>query len=291
MLWLLFAGATAFFESCKDIFSKKSLQNLDAIFVATALNFFTVLFLSPLLFFIEIPEIGQPFWVALVGGGVGNAIAFSLLMKAIQLSDLSKVMPLTSFTPLFLLVTSPLIVGEYPSQLGIIGIIFIVTGAYFLNINQRKAGFFAPLKALGNDTGTRCALAVAFIWSLNSNFDKLGLQNSSPLFWIICVYAVITLLLFPVALFRAANFKQVRGKTLRNLAVMGLFNGLTVSCQMTALSLTLVAYVISIKRTSTILSVFWGRLFFQETGLRERLLGASIMVLGVFAIAFSQTIG
>jgi len=45
-----------------------------------------------------------------------------------------------------------------------------------------------------------------------------------------------------------------------------------------------VDYVIAVKRISAVLSVFWGRLIFKEKEIRERVLGATIMVLGVFII-------
>lgn len=302
MLWLFLASATAFFDSCKDVFSKRSLYHIDSILATSALYIFTVLFLSPLLLFIPIPEIGDQFFLALVGSGIGNAIAFSLLMRAIQLSDLSKVLPLTTFTPLFLLITSPILIGEFPNKLGVIGVIFIVTGAYVLNLRKLQGGWLSPFKALGEDPGTRIALLVAFIWSFNGNFDKLGVMNSSPLFWVVVSHFVVMLLLLPFAIIRYMRTGKIHNTDvatvetsflfylLPNLAIMGFFNALMVSCQMSALDLTLVAYVISVKRTSTILSVFWGYFLFQEKGLKERLLGAGIMVFGVFAIAFSQTL-
>jgi uncharacterized membrane protein len=45
-----------------------------------------------------------------------------------------------------------------------------------------------------------------------------------------------------------------------------------------------VAYVISIKRTSVIISILFGYLIFKEKGIKERLLGAVIMVIGVLFI-------
>jgi uncharacterized membrane protein len=48
-----------------------------------------------------------------------------------------------------------------------------------------------------------------------------------------------------------------------------------------------VDYVIAVKRISAVLSVFFGvRLIFEEKEIKERVLGAVIMVLGVFIIIF-----
>src|SRR3989338_4529525 len=151
MVWLLFAFLTAFFESLKDVFSKKSLENCDEYVVAWSLRFFALLFLIPLLFFIEIPSwqsLGLQFWVALFIAGFLNVIATILYMRAIKSSDLSITVPMVTFTPLFLLITSPLIVGEFPNSMGLIGVLLIVVGSYMLNIKQRHQGYFAPFKVL-----------------------------------------------------------------------------------------------------------------------------------------------
>jgi uncharacterized membrane protein len=72
---------------------------------------------------------------------------------------------------------------------------------------------------------------------------------------------------------------------LKKLVPIGFFCALTVIFQMLAVSLTLVAHVIAIKRTSTMMSVLWGFLVFKEAGFKERLLGASIMIAGVLLIS------
>lgn len=64
----------------------------------------------------------------------------------------------------------------------------------------------------------------------------------------------------------------------------GFISSLGTLAQMTAVSLTLVPYVIAIKRTSTIMSTIAGRLIFKEKNIKERLLGVVIMVIGVVLI-------
>jgi len=284
MVWFIFAFLTALFEATKDVFSKKSLKDIDEYVVAWSLPFFALPFLLPLLLFTKIPALGEQFWLALFTGGSLYAITLILYMKAIKSSDLSITVPMLTFTPLFLLITSPLIVGEFPSIFGLTGIFLIVTGSYLLNINKETQGYFAPFKALLKEKGPRLMLAVAFIWSITSNIDKIGLQNSSPLFWVIAVDAFVALLLFPLCKSRGSGKTTQVHANLRALLKVGLFGGLTSVCQMTAISLTLVAYVISIKRTSAIMGVLFGYLVFKEKGIRERLVGVIVMVLGVLFI-------
>ena len=291
MTWLLLSLTTAFFESLRDVFNKKAGITIDPYTIACSLSLFTAVFLFPLVLAKGIPTPGKYFWYSLLIDSVLNAIAYVLFIKAISLAELSKVAPLTSFTPLFLLFTSPILLGEFPNIMGLVGVLAIVGGAYLLNLQEGKKRWLEPLVGLMRETGSQLMLTVAFIWSLTSNLDKIGIQNSAPIIWVFSVYLSITIILLPwVFLKQTSSISQLRrsGKT---LVTIGLLNAVTVASQMTALTLTLVAYVIAIKRTSTVFSVIFGALIFQEQGFKARLLGTSIMLLGVIAIALSKTLG
>jgi uncharacterized membrane protein len=286
MLWLILSILTALFQSLKDVFSKIGLKSVDEYITSFALSFFTVIFLSPFLFYTKIPPIKNIFWLALLVNGILNVLASIFYMKAIKTSDLSLSAPMLTFTPLFLLLTSPIMVGEFPKLLNIVGIVLIVIGSYVLNIQESHKGFFAPLKAILHQKGPRFMLCVALIFSLTSNLDKIGVQSSSPLFWGISVNVFICITILPIIIYKIKKYKYNISDFVK-LFPLGFFNGLTLLCQLSALKLTLVTYVISIKRTSALMCVFWGYLIFKEKGLKERALGAIIMIIGVFFIALS----
>ena len=160
----------------------------------------------------------------------------------------------------------------------------IVFGSYILNLKEKKKGIFAPFKALLNNKGARLMLLVAFIWSITSNFDKIGLQNSSPIFYGITVNIFITIGITPIVFIKSRkNIKQIQNN-LKSLIPVGILNGLMITFHMIAISMTLVAYLISIKRTSAVISVLLGSLIFKEKGLKERILGSILMILGVLFI-------
>lgn len=108
-----------------------------------------------MLFFVPVPEIDWIFLIVLVIRGVLNAFVSVIYIKAIKISPLSLTLPMLTFTPIFLLLTSPLIVGEFPSIIGVLGIILIVLGAYTLNIKDVKKGFFSPFKSLVKEKGPK----------------------------------------------------------------------------------------------------------------------------------------
>lgn len=284
MIWLVFAILTAFFESLKDVSSKHSLRSLDAYIVAWVANIFAVIFLIPLLLLSGIPTIEPQFWVALIIGGSLNVISFTLYIRALQIADLSLTVPLVTLTPLFLLVTSPLIVQESSTFADAIGILLIVVGSYVLNLRERHNGYFAPLKALVRNRGSRFMLMVAFIWSITSNFDKVGVIHSSPLFWSTALYSYLAVGMFPIAVFNSRHkFNQIL-PNLKPLMIIGLFHAIAITFQMIAVTYAFVTQVIAVKRMSALISVLFGHFLFHERGLRERLTGAAIMVTGVIVI-------
>ena len=285
MIGFLFAFLAAFSDSVKTIFSKKSVKNINEYLVAWSLRFFATLFLVPLLLIIEIPELNNQFWTALLISGGLNAITTVLFIKALKYSDISIVSPIIAFTPLFLLITSPLIVGEFPKTFGFIGVLLIIIGSYFLKIKEMKKGYLMPFKALFKERGAQLVMIVAFLWSITSNFDKIGVQNSSPIFWVLSINLFISLVLLPTILIQPRkNLKQITDSS-KTLVPMALFSVLALIFQMIAIKLILVVYVISIKRLSILMNILWGYLVFREKGIKERLTGAVIMIVGIFLIA------
>lgn len=290
MLWLLLAILTAFFQSLKDVFSKIGLKKVDEYLAVFALSSFSVILLMPIVYNMKTPQLSYKFFGILLISGILNLIAIIIYMKSLKYSDISISAPMLTFTPIFLLLTSPILVGEFPKFLSIIGIIFIVIGSYVLNIKETHKGFFAPFKAIFNNKGPRLMLCVALIYSITSNFDKIGVQKSTPIIWGFSLNAFIAISVFPVVIYKMKKSKDNFRKQIKFFFMqipIGVFNVLTLICQLTAIKFTLVAYVISIKRMSALLCVFWGYLIFKEKGLKERTFGAIIMIIGVFLIALS----
>jgi drug/metabolite transporter (DMT)-like permease len=286
MLWLVFAILTAFFESLKDVASKQSLRYLDEYWVTWSILLVAVICLFPVLMLEGIPTLGTDFWWALLCGGGLNVVAFLLYIKAIKQADLSLTVPLVTLTPLFMLITSPLMLGEIPTPLDGLGVILIVIGSYILNLRSDSVGKLAPLRSLLTNPGCRKMLLVAFLWSFTSNFDKVGVVNSSPFFWSVSLFLFIATAVTPILIYRWTESPV--NKLLPHIKLLGFAGGfaaLGIGFQMVAVTMTPVAQVIAVKRMSSLISVLFGHFLFGESGLRERLAGAIVMVLGVVLIA------
>ncbi|MGZ7107743.1 MAG: EamA family transporter, partial [Methanobacterium sp.] len=142
-------------------------------------------------------------------------------------------------------------------------------------------------KAMVEHHGPKMMLIAAFILSITSSIDKIGVLNSSPLFWAVSVHSFTSISLAPLIIREFSNHIKLTNTDIRLLFAVGFFSALAIVTQYIAITTLLVPYVIAIKRTSTIMSVLFGSLIFKEKGIKGRLLGAGIMVLGVILITLS----
>ena len=297
MLWLALASGTAICEALKDATGKQALKSLDEYSVLLGFTSTGALLMAILMLLTEgLPTLGPDFGLALLVGGGLNILAFTLYTRAIKVADLSLTVPLVTLTPLFLLVTSPIIVGEWPTGLDALGVLFLIMGSYLLNLKPSEGFTWAPLRAMMTNPGSRMMLGVAFLWSITSNFDKVGTLNSSSLFWGMSLFSTIAIGMVPFVVRRTwqqgLSIQDIQTETLvpvrsqaKFVMLAGVFNAVGVTLQFAALTIAPVAQVIAVKRMSALISVGFGYILFGETGIRERLLGAAIMVSGVAIMA------
>jgi len=289
---ILLSLLAAVFVSFRSAFEKKALKKMDEFTVALGFRFSALAFiiLGMILFGAEFHLQKEIFFRFILLGGVLNAISSVLVMKAFKVGDLSTIGPIATFTPLFILITSPLIIGEVPSAQGMIGVILIVIGTYVLNIKEVVSGYGAPVFSLFNkNKGALYMLGAAFVWSIGANIDKIGVEASNPFIWAGSINALVVILLLPIVLARKRGLEKVnKPKNSFFLVVLaGLAGTLVAIFQLYAIGMILVVYVISLKRLSAIFEVFIGHFAFKEKNFKERLIGASIMVLGAVLIILS----
>src|SRR5215471_5748650 len=83
-------------------------------------------------------------------------VAFAVLLyyRAVQVSPLSLTIPFLAFTPVFLLLTGNLILGELPPLLKSEGILFVVLGSLLMHRQAFRASIFEPFRAVLRERGS-----------------------------------------------------------------------------------------------------------------------------------------
>ena len=197
-----------------------------------------------------------------------------LYMRALKLCHLSLCIPFLAFTPVFLILTGWLLLGEGLNLWGVTGTLMIAGGSYILGLGVDTAGqvgIFAPLKALAREPGARLMFMVAAIYSLTAALFKLAILHSDPDFFgvayplILIVLLVVRLSLEPGPV--RPSFKAHYGWWL----VMGFCFALSIITLANGLKLAPAAYLIAVKRMSLLMSVTLGGLWLQERPFLPRL--------------------
>lgn len=278
----MFALITAFSLSTADALSKRAMIKSDEYVIAWVREGYALPFVAIALFFIPIPDLDKTFWVSVLILLPLEITALILYVKAIKLSPLSLTIPFMALSPVCITVIAFFLLGERPDKSGITGIFLITIGAYLLNAKASSLGLLGPIKAIAKERGSVMMIIVAIIYSITSTIGKIAVQHSSPIFFGFFYPLLLTIALSMVVGVKG-TLRQVVSRPLIFLSI-GIFTAIMILSHFMAISMADVAYVISVKRTSLIFSVFYGWIIFKEVDIGERLLGSGLMLAGVVLI-------
>src|SRR5262249_25569064 len=116
------------------------------------------------------------FWVLVVLRSLTDAFAEGMKMYAFSHGDISMVASFLSLSPLFLLITAPLITGDTPSLLGVVAVCLVVGGSLVLVYRPSDTSWSAQKKGILHAAGA------SLFFSLNTCFDKLAVQKGTPVY-------------------------------------------------------------------------------------------------------------
>ena len=286
MSWFVYAFVCALSLATADALSKKALDdNADPYIIAWVRTGYAAPFIAVTIPFIDIPELDSVFYLVTFLAVPLDIIAVLLYMKAIKVSPLSLALPFLSLTPIFLIGTSYIILGEKPGKFGFIGIILVVIGAYLLNVHTISQGFLAPFRAIAKEKGSVLMIIVAFIFSIGACLGKIAVQHSSPEFFSVIYIFLLSLVLFIIISLKSKHFLSKLISRPIPFIFIGLLIAIMVITHLKAISLIEVSYMVSVKRLSILFGVLYGVMFFKETNIKERFLGATVMVSGIILIS------
>ncbi|MCK5287396.1 MAG: DMT family transporter, partial [Thermodesulfovibrionia bacterium] len=134
-MWVIYSLLTAFLFATSDALTKHALASRDEYLVAWARLLFSLPVLFICLMFIEMPSLDRTFWLATFCALPLEISAIILYTKALKISPISLSVPFLALTPIFLIFTSYLVLGEKVSLGGGVGIFLIAAGSYSLNLH------------------------------------------------------------------------------------------------------------------------------------------------------------
>ena len=282
---LILAFMVAMMKGLQSIYQRKDALDTDEFVTAFSSRMFGIPVLLTALFFTGVPDLSMRFFMLAIPLGAVTAFASVLIAKAFKASDASIVTPMFAVSPILVLFTSFIILGEVPDLMGGIGVVLIAIGAYVLKLDESTAPL-EPLKKLWEEKGVRIIMVVILIYSVTANIDKIGVEMSSPVMWPLATYTISSIFMLPLMMKKSPQWKSKIKNKWKPLGLLGFLGGGAIILQMAALELTLVSYVISIKRLSIPRAVGFSYFMLDEkSGFRDRMIGSLLMVAGVILIS------
>jgi drug/metabolite transporter (DMT)-like permease len=284
MTWFFLSLATALAVASCDTGVKKWFSHLNSFEMTLLPMVYSTPWMAISFLWIDIPPLDSVFYVLFIVSIPLTMVPMVLYMKAIKSSPMSLAVPYLAFTPVFIIGTGYLFLGEQVDRWGMAGIITVCAGGYVLNITAKDRTVIDPLLAIFRETGSWLMLIVSFIFSLSSVIGKKAILHSSPLFFQASLFLVLTLAMILVfSLLKKVRLKPFLASPGKG-GLVGILMFIHIFCHGFAISMTKAAYMMSIKRLSIVFGVIYGGLVFREENIRTRLAGAGLMFAGAAVI-------
>ena len=287
-MWFLYSLTFAFITSISTIIAKRIMRELDEYLYLAIASVFTApfLFLS-VVYFYELPKVDEIFIRSVLISSTIGTFAAIFAYRAIKISEISLISPISAFNPVFTTLISFAVLGEVVSTKRGMGIIVICLGAYLLELSKSNGDLLKPIKALLTNKGVQLSLAAYFLWAITPIFEKTAIQHTFPQTppFVALVGMAVTGTVFSVLSMKNSRIYFRRAKKFIPLFfLLGILGGIGLTSAMLAFSLTNLGFATAIFKLSILFTVIFGWLFFKEKNIKDRLLGSIVMLVGVFLL-------
>lgn len=214
-----------------------------------------------------------------------NLISLYCFLKALKIQEISMCIPLLSYSPLFSLIFSKILLDESLSISQHIGIIIIFIGSFILYSKSLhfKDLLYSPFALIKNKSA-QLMIIVTIIWSAIPVLDKKSLNYTD-----IYMHGFLQSLLGFLFLFFFIRYKGeqriafIKNKksfiTLIILIIIGFLASIT---QLFALTINLVPILEVVKRaTGILLALFFGYFFFKEDINKKKVYSITVIIIGL----------
>ena len=135
-MWIIFAILSAVFAALTSILAKVGIEGVDSN-LATAVRTIVVVIMAWAMVFITntqsgLSQISRKSWIFLILSGIATGASWLCYYKAIQLGDVSKVVPVDKLSVVVTLILAFVFLHEEFTVKSVIGCILIGAGTLFM---------------------------------------------------------------------------------------------------------------------------------------------------------------
>lgn len=259
-----------------NVYQKKICENNSSLVCNFYCYFILGLFCIPFALNIDWVNLPKEFWFYALFAGFLCSVGNACLVKALQIGELSVLGPINSYKSIVGMIIAIFLLKEIPSFFGVLGIVLIIWGSWFVFETQAEGFSLKLLKR--KDILLRFAALI--LMGIEAVFLKKVILLSSPVIsfmlwcWAGAFFGFLLIILFKknISIIKKEDYSKY----------------LTVCSMLATMQLTTnfvfkymnVGYALALFQLSTLVNLWFGYKFFHETGMKNKIIGTIIMVVG-----------
>ena len=271
-----------------DLLRKLALEFLSLTYVIYIIFFSQLIIFLFSLFLSELIITSFYYFPLIIIISLLNLISLYFFLKAIKIQEISMCIPLLSYSPLFSLLFSRILLDESLSIYHNVGIIIIFFGSFVLYSKSLKLkDLISSPFSLVKNKGAQLIILVTLIWSVLPVLDKKSLYYTDIYLHGFLQSLLGTLfLLFIIKLPNKIKLSYFKNrKEIFVLLLLIVISFLATIIQFIALKINFVPILEVFKRAiGILLSLFFGHLFFKEKINTQKVCSIFIIIAGLSLI-------
>jgi drug/metabolite transporter (DMT)-like permease len=289
MLTALFVCARIVANPVSNVFQKQlAHRGAHPMFIIGATYALLTLMALPFIAGVRPVALGPAFWANIAICAVLAVVGNGLLVYALRSADLSVLGPINAYKAVLSLVLGVFLIGEVPTLFGLVGVLLILVGSYFVVERAPDQPQGDAFVQFFRERGVQLRFAALAFSATEAVFLKRAVLHSSPvitfLFWSILGLPVATVAI--VLLLKGAVGQEILRfrHCWRTYLWLAMTTGLMQLTTLLTFGELQVGYSLALFQLSSLISVFLGYRYFRERNIRKRLVGSAIMVAGAALI-------
>ncbi|MEH7443656.1 GRP family sugar transporter [Bacillus sp. JJ1122] len=281
---IILALLAALFASFTAILAKIGIEDVDSN-LATAVRTVVVLIMAFLMVIItgqtgSIITVSMHALIFLILSGLTTGLSWICFFKAIQIGDVSKVVPIDKASVVLTIVLSFIILKEPATAVVITGGIVISIGTFVLISKKDKNN--KEKKVLNTKSYIFLAILSAIFAALTNILAKIGIEGVDSNVATFIRTVVILLFAWGIVFFQG-TFKELSNITKKSyifLILSGAATGFSWLCYFGALALGKVSVVNPIDKFSVVLTMILSFVILKEKPTKYTIAGAVLITIG-----------
>jgi bacterial/archaeal transporter family protein len=281
---ILLALLAALFASFTAILAKIGIEKVDSN-LATAVRTVVVLIMAFLMVIItgqteSLMTVSREAFIFLVLSGLTTGLSWICFFKAIQIGDVSKVVPIDKASVVLTILLSFIILKEPATALVVAGGIVISIGTFILIGKKDKKK--TKKKVFNTKSYIFLAILSAVFATLTNLLAKIGIEDVDSNVATFIRTIVIILFAWGIVFFQGTlkELKKISKKSYLFLFLSGAATGLSWLCYFGALAIGKLSVVNPIDKFSVVLTMVLSFIILKEKPTKSTIAGAILITIG-----------